>query len=298
MDVGHLLKTRRTAAGVTQAELGRRVQVTSSVISAYEHGAREPKAGVFLELLQALGVESVPVREIVALHRSTILLDVLYLAEALPNRHRPLLMSPLSRSASKPQLVDGLRNGDAKEWRCEGIAMNLPEKIVAITRSLFDSSVPYAIGGALALAYATEEPRGTRDIDINIFISADRCEEAFRSLPAGVQWSDLDVMHAKRDDQVRIWWEDTPVDVFFSAHEFHEQAATRTMQQPFLASSIYVLAPVDLGVFKALFDRSKDWVDIEAMLESRSTTGHEIAAHISRLLGVGDPRIQRLLNLD
>ncbi len=163
--------------------------------------------------------------------------------------------------------------------------LNLPEKIVEITRSLFEGGVPYAIGGALALAYAIEEPRGTRDIDINVFISADRCEEAFRVLPSGVRWSSADVTQAKRDDQVRIWWDETPIDLFFSAHDFHDEASTRALQQEFLGSSLYVLAPVDLGVFKALFDRRKDWVDIEAMIESRSTTGREIASHLEVLLG-------------
>jgi hypothetical protein len=35
--------------------------------------------------------------------------------------------------------------------------LNLPEKIVEITRSFSEAGVPYAIGGALALAYATED---------------------------------------------------------------------------------------------------------------------------------------------
>lgn len=39
--------------------------------------------------------------------------------------------------------------------------LNLPEKIVEITRSLFEGGVPYAIGGALALAYAIEESQAT-----------------------------------------------------------------------------------------------------------------------------------------
>lgn len=176
--------------------------------------------------------------------------------------------------------------------------MNLPEKIVEITRSFAEAAVPYAIGGALALAYATEEPRGTRDIDINVFISADRCQEAFDALPEGVRWSSTDVAHAKRDDQVRIWWDETPIDLFFSAHEFHHQASTRAMRQEFLGTSIQVLAPVDLGVFKALFDRRKDWVDIETMIESRSITGQEIAAHLALLLSADEPRVKRLLDLD
>jgi hypothetical protein len=176
--------------------------------------------------------------------------------------------------------------------------VNLPEKIVEITRSFSEADVPYAIGGALALAYATEEPRGTRDIDVNVFISAARCEEAFGALPEGVRWSSADVTQAKRDDQIRLWWDETPIDLFFSAHEFHNQAATRAMRQEFLGSSIQVLAPVDLGVFKALFDRRKDWVDIETMIESRSTTGREIAAHLALLLGADEPRVKRLLELD
>lgn len=116
MEVSGFLKARRVAAGLTQAELGRRVHVTPSVISAYEHGTREPKAGVFVELLQALGTGSVPVAEIVSAHRSRILVDVLQLAEALPFQPRPLAMSPLSRSAvalrAGTLTSDGLRNTD------------------------------------------------------------------------------------------------------------------------------------------------------------------------------------------
>jgi transcriptional regulator with XRE-family HTH domain len=111
VDVSAFLKVRRTAAGITQAELGRRVHVTPSVISAYEHGTREPKAGVFVELLQALGVGSVPVAEIMAANRSRILVDVLLLAEALPYQARPLTMSPLSRSATALRAGTSTENG-------------------------------------------------------------------------------------------------------------------------------------------------------------------------------------------
>ena len=109
--VSALLKGRRLAAGITQAELGRRVHVTPSVISAYEHGTREPKAGVFVELLQALGAGSVPVAEIVAAHRSRVLVEVLQLAEVLPYQPRPLAMSPLGRSAVALQARTSTANG-------------------------------------------------------------------------------------------------------------------------------------------------------------------------------------------
>ena len=41
----------------------------------------------------------------------------------------------------------------------------LVDRIVAICRSLEAARIPWALGGALALAYATNQPRGTRDID-------------------------------------------------------------------------------------------------------------------------------------
>ena len=48
--------------------------------------------------------------------------------------------------------------------------MNLVERILAVADALDDGNVPWAFGGAFALAFATAEPRGTRDIDVNVFV--------------------------------------------------------------------------------------------------------------------------------
>lgn len=50
-----LLREARTRAGLAQAELGRRANVTQSVISAYESGRREPSLPVLLRLVSAAG---------------------------------------------------------------------------------------------------------------------------------------------------------------------------------------------------------------------------------------------------
>src|SRR5262249_41808856 len=42
----------------------------------------------------------------------------------------------------------------------------LAERLIAIHDSLDAAGVPHAFGGAIALAYCTEEPRGTRDLDV------------------------------------------------------------------------------------------------------------------------------------
>jgi len=45
--------------------------------------------------------------------------------------------------------------------------VNLAERIVAIAKALDRGNLDWAIGGAIALAYATAEPRATRDVDID-----------------------------------------------------------------------------------------------------------------------------------
>jgi hypothetical protein len=49
--------------------------------------------------------------------------------------------------------------------------VTLVERIIEIARAFDAAKIEWAFGGALALAYATQEPRGTRDIDINVFVT-------------------------------------------------------------------------------------------------------------------------------
>jgi len=168
----------------------------------------------------------------------------------------------------------------------------LVEKVVALSIALTSQDIPHAFGGALALAYATEEPRGTRDVDVNLFVAPAEAERTFRALPTGVRWSDADVAAVQRDEQVRLWWEDTPVDLFFAAHEIHHAADRRARRVDFVGQSIRVLAPTDLALFKVLFDRTKDWADIEAMLDSGTLDVDEVVDQLVDLLG-DDARVDR-----
>ena len=172
--------------------------------------------------------------------------------------------------------------------------MNLVDRVLAITASLKDAGIPYALGGALALAYATEEPRGTRDIDINVFVPSAEVDRVFESLPARVVRTEADRRAVKREDQVRLWWDDTPIDLFFSASEFHTQVAKRCVTVPFGGRRVRVLSAEDLAVFKALFDRSRDWVDIEEMVSSGSLNQRLAARRLATIIGSDDVRVARL----
>ncbi|MBI4935028.1 MAG: hypothetical protein HY828_14190 [Actinobacteria bacterium] len=173
---------------------------------------------------------------------------------------------------------------------------SLVERIVAVAESLERSELPWALGGALALAYATEEPRGTRDIDINVFVPARRALEVFAALPEGVTTTDADADEALRTDQVRVWWDDTPLDLFFAADQFHTEVARRCRDVPFEGRTIHVLCAEDLAVFKAMFDRTKDWADIEAMAELGAIDLDLAADRLHSVLG-DDDRVARLRTL-
>jgi hypothetical protein len=95
---------------------------------------------------------------------------------------------------------------------------------------------------------------------------------------------------------VRVFWDDTPVDVFFAVDRFHDEVAQRCHEVPFAGRTVRILAPEDLAVFKALFDRAQDWVDILTMVQSRAVDVDVAAARLERLLG-DDPRVERLREL-
>jgi hypothetical protein len=59
-------------------------------------------------------------------------------------------------------------------------------------------------------------------------------------------------------------------------------------------SAIPVLSATDLTIFKSLFDRTKDWADIEEMVAFGSPDVEEALAWLTELLGPDDPRVHRL----
>jgi hypothetical protein len=88
---------------------------------------------------------------------------------------------------------------------------------------------------------------------------------------------------------VRLWWDDSPVDLFFSNHEFHDAARARSRMVPLGGTEIPVLACNDLAVFKAFFSRGQDLVDIEAMAEAGSLHVGDLLDTVAVLLGRTHP---------
>ncbi|HLI43570.1 MAG TPA: hypothetical protein VKU92_03785 [Acidimicrobiales bacterium] len=173
----------------------------------------------------------------------------------------------------------------------------LPYKMVAIHHSLSAAGIAHAFGGALALAWCTKQARGTIDLNLNIFLTPEQTVTAVASLPPGIVATEADRDLLERDGQARLWWDNTPVDVFLNTSEFHEQVATRVRPEPFAGEQLPFLACQDLAVFKAFFNRTKDWADLEAMVEAGSLDVPAVTGVLAGFLGVDDDRIKRLLSL-
>ena len=172
---------------------------------------------------------------------------------------------------------------------------SLPERILAVHRAL--DAVPHAFGGALALAYHAE-PRATRDIDCNVFVEGSAAASVLTPLAA--LGADIDGASelAASDGQVRVLWDDTPIDLFFAYDEFHHAADRGAVEVPFADATIRVLSASHLTVCKVVFDRPKDWVDIDAMLDADAPLdAAEVMRWVGRVCGDTDRRYERIAAL-
>ncbi len=166
------------------------------------------------------------------------------------------------------------------------MARSLTERIVALHAALAGAELSHAFGGALALAFCTLDPRATQDIDLNVFVGTDRRAEVLDALPPGVRASAAARRQLAVDGQARLRWDETPVDLFLSNHPFHDEVARRCRRVPFAGvADLPVLACEDLAVFKALFARPKDAVDLAAMVESGAVDAGRLVAAVADLVG-------------
>jgi hypothetical protein len=173
-------------------------------------------------------------------------------------------------------------------------SLALTEKVTSIHAALDAAKIAHAIGGAIALAYYAE-PRATIDVDLNVFVPTKRWPDVRDALLAiGVDVA-IDVDALERDGQVRLWWDRNPVDLFFSYDPFHDQMRRATRRVPFAGETIPILAPEHLAVCKAMFDRPKDWLDIEQMLVATDPLDlPEVEAWLETMAGERDQRLAKL----
>lgn len=148
--------------------------------------------------------------------------------------------------------------------------MNLVRLVGEIHDLLDRLEIAHAFGGALALAYYAE-PRGTMDIDVNVFVGFSSAGDVVSSMGElnlhadkhSSEWLPVAGVRLSRPSDNAI------VDLFFSIDEtIYAEVRKRARRFPFADHpEIPFLSPEDLVMFKMSFNRDKDWVDIHHLLE-------------------------------
>jgi hypothetical protein len=174
----------------------------------------------------------------------------------------------------------------------------LAGRIVAVHELLDSLRVTHQFGGAVALAWY-RSPRATTDIDLNVTVVPADAEPVLGALAhLGVSISPADRVAIARDGQARLDWDGSYLDVFFATLELHQEMAERSRQVSFGPVRIPILSPEHLIVCKAVFDRPKDWLDIEEMIGwGTAIDAAEALGRVQEILGGGSEQHARLAAL-
>ncbi len=176
-------------------------------------------------------------------------------------------------------------------------AFETAERLAA---SLEAEKYEYAIGGAIALGYWAT-PRGTIDVDVTLYVSPNRPSECIRLLQRiGCEFSAARAQSTITEHgfcQVRF--QGCRVDVFLPMLDFYEEAKVRRRQIPLRTRSAWVWEAEVLCIFKMMFFRPKDLVDVQSLLRAQSgTLDHQwIETTLIRMYGQRDPRISQWRDL-
>jgi hypothetical protein len=154
----------------------------------------------------------------------------------------------------------------------------------------------YAIGGALALGYWAT-PRGTIDVDVTLYVSPKHPTQCIRLLQR--IGCDFDASRAQstiaEHGFCQVTFHGCRVDVFLPLIDFYDEAKPRRRQLPLGQSTVYIWEAEALCVFKMMFFREKDLLDVKSLL--RAQAGKLDVAWIETTLismyGQRDPRIRQ-----
>jgi hypothetical protein len=136
--------------------------------------------------------------------------------------------------------------------------------------------------------------RGTIDIDVNLLLPQAEFQRVIDALPDGVKVTRGDQRILKRDGQVRVWWNTTPLDLFLNNTAFHDEIRQRVCWESLAGHTLPFLSCFDLAVFKAFFNRTKGWADLEAMYQAGTLDIERVQATLIRYMEAEDERISYL----
>jgi hypothetical protein len=154
----------------------------------------------------------------------------------------------------------------------------------------------YALGGAIALGFWAE-PRGTLDVDVTLYLPLDepsRCTKLLEQI--GCQFDPRRAEEfLKEHSFCQVDMLGVRLDVFLPMSAFYEAAKARRREVPIGTHRAYIWDAETLCVFKMMFFRQKDLVDVQSILRSQvaSLDREWVEQSLLELYGQRDPRITR-----
>ena len=169
---------------------------------------------------------------------------------------------------------------------------NLVDVVTTLIDALNAAQIPYALGDAIAYS-AWAEPRATRDIDLNLWVDSDRLDPAFDVLEA----CRVSINRAEATAQVRERGMfvgrcgEYRVDVFVPSVPFYDEALKSRRRVRLAGRDTWVLSPETLAVFKMLFFRPKDLVDLGRLLDIQAVDVAFVRRWRVTMVGDEDERV-------
>lgn len=156
--------------------------------------------------------------------------------------------------------------------------------------------VSYALGGALALGL-WGVPRATIDVDVNVFVTDEGLDPVFAALHS-LQLT-FDEQEARRvntrDGMFTARYGPYRVDVFTASIAFSFEAERTRVSRQVSGHEVWFLSAEALSIFKLLFYRPKDLVDLQRILavQGRRLDTFYVRNHIVKMMGEDDERVSK-----
>jgi hypothetical protein len=174
---------------------------------------------------------------------------------------------------------------------------------IELVRALRAANVRCAVGGSIALGL-WGVPRGTNDADLNAFVPEERHGELLDVLvaagclaPEDRPWTPalrVEFLRRAREGETAVVWKDGfRVDVFVPSIPFYAEAEATLREVEVEGGPVPVLSPEALSVFKLLFFRDKDLVDLRRLVARQGARldAAYVRAQLVAMVGEDDDRI-------
>ncbi len=164
---------------------------------------------------------------------------------------------------------------------------------ILLAKAMREAEISYALGGALALG-ASGLVRATRDVDINVFVEPTKLSGVFAVLQSlGVPIDEPSASAAAESEGMFMAWAGPwRIDVFVPSIAFSWEAEKTRVHHLLDGERVAFLSPESLAVFKLLFFRGKDLLDLEQLRAIRlDLDGAYVRRKIVEMMGEDDPRV-------